>query len=249
MNFKKKLIAASIALASVSAFAEWDYYPVLDEHHGQVKLTTEYWYSGDEHSLAEFVEGRFTIVKGLEVSLKHLGYQFFDDPNDEAKENNGLTDITVGVKYSFNNIFSVFADAAIPTGSDDVSNETFSLSGGISWLLPISEQFGIGNEFKITRGFEHDDIKPGLVSTYGLEAYYSFKNGFTPFFGWAFTSQLTDTEYADGSEGGTTESNVSFWAGASYSVNPYLTFTLYEDIEYIGEAYLGGFIFNVSLNF
>ena len=195
------------------------------------------------------MEGRFTVVKGLEVSLKHLGYQFFDDPDDGADENSGFADLTVGLKYSFNNVFSVFADANIPTGSDDVSNETFALSGGISWLLPVSEQFGIGNEFKLTKGFEHDGITPGLVSTFGLEAYYSFKNGFTPFFGWAFTSQLTDTKNKDGSKSGTTDSNVSFWAGTSYAVAPFLTLTLYEDIEYAGAAYLGGFIFNAVFNF
>ncbi|WP_407444124.1 hypothetical protein [Fibrobacter sp.] len=248
MNFKK--IATVISLAAASSFAAWDYYNVPEEHHGEARVRAHYWYNGDFHSTDLDLNARFTVIKGLEVSVQGLGYQLFADPNDDTEKGNGLKDFTAGLKYAFNPNFFVFADANIPIGSDDVSNNTFSLKGGVQWVLPITEQFAIGNEFALSKGFEHDHITPGLTANYGFEFSYAFKSGFTPFTGWVYSSQLTDTKNADKTESGTGTSNVSFWAGASYTVIPKLTLTLFTDIEYgAAGAYNSGYIFQVTYGF
>ena len=42
MNINAKKIISVIALATVSSFAEWDYYTVLDEHQGQARIKANY---------------------------------------------------------------------------------------------------------------------------------------------------------------------------------------------------------------
>lgn len=75
MNINAKKIISVIALATVSSFAEWDYYTVLDEHQGQARIKANYWYNGDFHSTSFDLNARYTVVKGLELSLTGLGYQ------------------------------------------------------------------------------------------------------------------------------------------------------------------------------
>ena len=250
MNINAKKIIPVIALATVSSFAEWDYYTVLDEHQGQARIKANYWYNGDFHSTSFDLNARYTVVKGLELSLTGLGYQLFADPNDKTKEGDGFKDFSVGAKYAFNPNFSVFLDANIPAGKKEISSQEFSLKGGVQWFLPISEQFGIGNEFGLTVPFKHDGVQRGLVADYGFEFYYAFSSGVTPFTGFVFTSQLTDSKNEDKSESGTGASNISFWAGISYNVNKNVNLTLYTDIEYAAHgAYQSGYIFQTTFSF
>lgn len=251
MNFNVKKIAFAIALATASSFAAWDYYNIPEEHHGEARVRAHYWYNGDFHSTDFDVDARFTVVKGLEISLQNLGYQFFANDHDGASGNNGFKDITVGLKYAFDPNLYAFIDANIPTGADEVTNNEFSLKTGVQWHLPITEQFGIGNEFALTFPFNHDGGQHGgITADYGFEFYYAFKSGFTPFTGWVFTSQLTDGRDADKKKSGTGSSNVSFWAGSSYAVNKHVTLTLFTDIEYAAHgAYYSGYIFQTTFAF
>ena len=250
MNINAKKVISAIALATVSSFAEWDYYTVLDEHQGQARIKANYWYNGDFHSTSFDLNARYTVVKGLELSLTGLGYQLFADPNDKTKEGDGFKDFSVGTKYAFNPNFSVFLDANIPAGAKKVSSKEFSLKGGVQWFLPISEQFGIGNEFGLTIPFKHDGVQRGLVADYGFEFYYAFSSGITPFTGFVFTSQLTDSKNEDKSESGTGVSNISFWTGISYNVTKNVNLTLYTDVEYAAHgAYLSGYIFQTTFSF
>ena len=251
MNFNVKKIAFAIALATASSFAAWDYYNIPEEHHGEARVRAHYWYNGDFHSTDFDVDARFTVVKGLEISLQNLGYQFFANDHDGASGNNGFKDITVGLKYAFDPNLYAFIDANIPTGADEVTNNEFSLKTGVQWHLPITEQFGIGNEFALTFPFKHDGGQHGgITADYGFEFYYAFKSGFTPFTGWVFTSQLTDGRDADKKKSGTGSSNVSFWAGSSYAVNKHVILTLFTDIEYAAHgAYYSGYIFQTTFAF
>ena len=141
-------------------------------------------------------------------------------------------------------------DANIPAGKKEISSQEFSLKGGVQWFLPISEQFGIGNEFGLTVPFKHDGVQRGLVADYGFEFYYAFSSGVTPFTGFVFTSQLTDSKNEDKSESGTGASNISFWAGISYNVNKNVNLTLYTDVEYAAHgAYQSGYIFQTTFSF
>lgn len=250
MNFNVKKIASVIALATASSFAAWDYYNIPEEHHGEARVRAHYWYNEDFHSTDFDVDARFTVIKGLEISLQNLGYQFFANDQDKAKGNSGLKDITVGLKYAFDPNFYAFIDANIPTGAKKVTNDEFSLKTGVQWHLPITEQFGIGNEFALTIPFKHDNTTRGLVADYGFEFYYAFKSGFTPFTGWVYSSQLTDTKVKGEKASGTGSSNVSFWAGSSYTVNPHVTLILFTDIEYAAHgAYYSGYIFQTTFAF
>ena len=194
MNINVKKIISVIALATVSSFAEWDYYTVLDEHQGQARIKANYWYNGDFHSTSFDLNARYTVVKGLELSLTGLGYQLFADPNDKTKEGDGFKDFSVGAKYAFNPNFSIFLDANIPAGKKEISSQEFSLKGGVQWFLPISEQFGIGNEFGLTVPFKHDGVQRGLVADYGFEFYYAFSSGISPFTGFARTKTNPNPE-------------------------------------------------------
>ena len=105
MNFKK--IATVVSLAAASSFAAWDYYNVSEEHHGEARVRAHYWYNGDYHSTDFDLNARFTVIKGLEVSVQGLGYQLFADPNDDTEKGDGLKDFTAGLKYAFNPNFFV----------------------------------------------------------------------------------------------------------------------------------------------
>jgi hypothetical protein len=250
MNFNVKKIASVIALATASSFAAWDYYNIPEEHHGEARVRAHYWYNGDFHSTDFDVDARFTVIKGLEISLQNLGYQFFADDHDKASGNSGFKDITWGFKYAFDPNFYAFIDANFPTGAKKVTTNEFSLKTGVQWHLPITEQFGIGNEFALTIPFKHDNTTRGLVADYGFEFYYAFKSGFTPFTGWVYSSQLTDTKVKGEKASGTGSSNVSFWAGSSYTINPHVTLTLFTDIEYAAHgAYYSGYIFQTTFAF
>ena len=159
MNFNVKKIAFAIALATASSFAAWDYYNIPEEHHGEARVRAHYWYNGDFHSTDFDVDARFTVVKGLEISLQNLGYQFFANDHDGASGNNGFKDITVGLKYAFDPNLYAFIDANIPTGADEVTNNEFSLKTGVQWHLPITEQFGIGNEFALPAWRNHRRLR------------------------------------------------------------------------------------------
>lgn len=256
---KKSAIILSIAAAT--SFAEWDYYGVPEVGHGTVSLAGHYWYNGDYHSTDLDVNAFVGVFKNLGLSVQGLGYQFFGDPNDETEEGKGFKDLTVGLKYALGSNAGVFIDVGIPSGADEVTNDTWSVKGGFSWVIPVTEKLGIGNEFGLTIPFEHDGVNPGISANYGFEIYYNYESGFTPFFGFVFASQLTDTVVKTKEEPhpghviekreefGAGTSNISFWFGTTYQVNSHLSFSLYTDIEYAPAAYYSGYILKANYNF
>lgn len=238
--FKKIALAAALAVSA--SFATWDYYPVKDAGKASVKAGLYYDADDDWSQAGLKIGARFTVIKGLEISLQNFGYQFWGETDCSGCANggNGITDMTLGVRYEFAPMLTGFVDLNLPIGSDDYdgagtttpSNDEFSIYLGAQFSLPTGVKgFEFGVEGGAFWGFEHDNHERGLDLHVGAEARYEIPGvpGLAPYLGLQLKYRLTESEWENDDNGndygyddnGTTQLNL--WLGAQYAINPMIT--------------------------
>ncbi len=238
--FKK--IALVAAMAATASFATWDFYPVQDAGKASFKGGLYYDVDDDWSQAGIKVGGRFSIIKGLEISLQGLGYQFWGETDCKGCANggNGLIDMTIGARYEVAPMITAFIDFNLPIGSDDwdgpgtsiPSSDEFSIYAGAQFSLPTGVQgFEFGVEGGIFWGFENDNFERGLDIHVAGEARYEIPGvkGLAPYIGLQLKYRLTESEWENDhddhdygyDDNGSTQLNL--WLGAAYAIDPMIT--------------------------
>ncbi|MCK9183210.1 MAG: transporter [Fibrobacteraceae bacterium] len=215
-------IALTVALIAVSSFATWDYFPVLDAGKGTAKANMYYDWDGDWSQMGIGISARYTVAPNVELALMDLGYQFWNEEDCKgcADGGDGLRDLTFGLRYQIVPIFNVFLDANLPIGSDEVTNNEFSLYFGGQFSQKISPIFVLGTEGGFLWGFEHDKYERGLVLEIGAEGDFPIPStGFTPFVGLKLLYQLTESSSDGHDVGGDGDNDIQVSLGAKYDID------------------------------
>ncbi len=233
--FKKFILA--VALLAGASFATWDYYPIPDSSHGSFEAGLYY---DKDHNWSQAglkVEGRFTMIKSLEISFTSWGYQFWNEDDCAGCVNGGegLRDLTIGGRYQVAPMVTAFLDFNLPVGEDEYdgpgthapSNGEFSMYLGAQFSVPTKlKGFKFGTEGGFLWGFEYDDHERGLDLHLGAEAAYTIPNvGLTPYLGFLLKYRLSESEYYVKGEdkyhgyGDRKSRQFNLWLGASYAIN------------------------------
>lgn len=230
----KKLLAASLICASAS-FATWDYYPVPEANHGDVKVGWYYDWDGDWSQMGLTVGARYVLIQNLELALMGWGYQFWNETDCSgcAEGGDGLRDLTLGVRYQLAPEFNVFLDFNLPIGGDEVTSDEIAFYVGGQFSRGFTPDLNFGVEAAIDWGLEHDDYERGLDIVLGAEVGYSLANvaklPLTPYLGLEFKYRLTDSEWDEYDQDDSGENQINIWLGLEYALvdNMALAFELW----------------------
>lgn len=230
----KKLLAASLICASAS-FATWDYYPVPQANHGDVKVGWYYDWDGDWSQMGLTVGARYVLIQNLELALMGWGYQFWNETDCSgcAEGGDGLRDLTLGVRYQLAPEFNVFLDFNLPIGGDEVTSDEIAFYVGGQFSRGFTPDLNFGVEAAIDWGLEHDDYERGLDIVLGAEVGYSLANvaklPLTPYLGLEFKYRLTDSEWDEYDQDDSGENQINIWLGLEYALvdNMALAFELW----------------------
>ncbi|MCF0224133.1 MAG: transporter [Fibrobacter sp.] len=189
--FKK--IALASAIAASASFATWDYFPVLDNHSGQVEVGYVHTLQGDFSAGYLHAGARFTVIPNLELALG-IPYALFTD-YDGYDGPDGLMNMPIMVRYQFMPTMNAFLDLTLPTSDDELNNAGIGgLSGdgfGFYFGVQYSQNFGavnLGSElgfqmqtqgddkfsapYELHLGAEADFVLGGMVTPYvGIDLY------------------------------------------------------------------------------
>lgn len=239
--FKKFAIA--LAMATTASFATWDYYPVHDAGKASFKGGLYYDADDDWSQAGIKIGARFSVIKGLEISMQNFGYQFWGETDCHGCANggDGLTDMTLGARYEVAPMVTMFIDFNLPIGQDHwdgagtttPSSDEFSIYLGAQFSLPTGVKgLDFGVEGGLFWGFESDNHERGLDLHAGVEARYEIPTvkGLAPYVGLQLKYRLTESEWEDDRDGhdygyddnGTSQLN--FWFGAAFALDPMITF-------------------------
>lgn len=208
-------IAIATALLSLSSFAAWDRFPVLDAGKGQAKLGVIHWSSTDSdadgYSLSMALQGRYTVAPSIEISA-NIPYRLGkDDPT-------GLNRPIVGMRYWMPEGFGLYADASLPLGNDDVTLNNIGITVGGQFATNLDAAMAVAAEVSYTMELEKDKIDQGDVLALGGELDYNL-GSMTPWVGLDFY-MMGEGDYA----GFKTDSDnaAALSLGSSFTVTPEL---------------------------
>ncbi|MBR6125626.1 transporter [Candidatus Saccharibacteria bacterium] len=178
----KKIILAS-ALAAVSSFAAWDLFPVLENHKGQTRFTSNYTTYSDEgeqyHSLNLSLGSRYTIFPDLELALV-VPYHVFSYYGGNKLGTDGTGRIRLLTRYQFIPTMNVFADIYFP--NEYVRYEDpWCFIFGLQFSRKINQLFNFGSQLATetrTKG-DYDDIP--LATFAALELDFTVTENFAPY--------------------------------------------------------------------
>lgn len=175
-------IAITTALLSLSSFAAWDRFPVLDVGKGQAKLGVIHGSSTDSdakgYDLSMALQGRYTVAPSIEISA-NIPYRLGkDDPT-------GLKRPIVGMRYWMPTGIGLYADAALPLGNDDVTLNNIGITVGGQFATNLDAAMAVAAEVSYTVELEKDKVDDGDVLALGGELDYSLGN-MTPWVGLDF---------------------------------------------------------------
>ena len=234
-----KKIAFVTALAAATSFATWDKFPVLDNHQGNAEIGAGYETAGDGSSLGLFVQGRFTVLPGLELATQVPFTAFTHDDGDDTGED-GLNNVPLMVRYQFIPVMNAFVDVEFPVGDESVSDDGFGFHFGVQY----SQEFGpvnFGSELGFAVRTEGDDksAEPNDLNL-GVEAQFAL-GMVTPYVGVDLDMWIGESTY-DGKDVPGSDANgkvgVAPYVGATVEISE----MFYADVSAcigLGEDYYG----------
>lgn len=225
-----KKIALVAAVAASASFATYNFFPVGDANKGQIEIGDTYaWH--DHWSMNQVkINAKYNIMQNFELSLQNIGYQIWneDDRCDDTKscpDNDGFKALTVGARYQFMQILIGALDVQVPLNSEDVVGDydPFGLYAAIQYTQEFVPNLWFGSELGFDWKFEDEKFEEGLKMTIQAEIDYTIASiGLTPWFGLEFDKKLTENKI-DGHDAGGDDSQLTFWIGAGYDINPMFT--------------------------
>ena len=159
--FKKIFIAT--ALATVSSFATWDLFPVLENHKGEAKIGTAYTvyeYENKDYSILDVYAGlRSTIIPNLEIAF-NVPYRLFTHENGYDAEMDKIGNIVYSTRYQFIPIMNAFVDVFLPVGDDSYNeDEEWTFDIGLQFSTQFNTLLNLGSQLGFsyaTEGFDDD---------------------------------------------------------------------------------------------
>jgi len=129
----KKVLAAAL-LCTVSSFAAWDYFPVIEDGKGEAKIA--YYESrqgayGTSSGLSEF-KVRYSPMQNLELMSAH-------------GENH-----VIGVRYQIIPVLSAGADIGFP-----IAYAAWSFTPNVQFSMPLSSALTLGSNLELTINTEN----------------------------------------------------------------------------------------------
>lgn len=148
-------------------------------------------------------------MPNLELAVMGIGYQFGD--------NDGFRALTLGARYQFMPMLIAAADIALPLNSEDVvgTYDPFGIFAAIQYTQNFMPELALGSELGFSWLFEDEDFEQGLLMKLQAELDYTIASiGLTPWVGFEFDYQLTDSEAAGYDVDDSGNNEFSFWIGA-----------------------------------
>ena len=131
----------------------------------------------------------------------------------------------MGARYQFMPILIGALDIQLPLNSEDVVGDydPFGLYAAIQYTQEFVPNLWFGSELGFDWKFEDEKFEEGLKMTIQAEIDYTIASiGLTPWFGLEFDKKLTENKI-DGHDAGGDDSQLTFWIGAGYDINPMFT--------------------------
>ena len=190
MSMFKRIILAC-ALATVSSFATWDLFPVLENHKGQAGLGATYHtyeYNDVDYRYLDLHAGaRYTVIQDLELALS-IPYRAFVYIDDKNVENNEFGNLLFSTRYQFIPVMNVFADIYIPITHMD--EDIWGLDVGLQFSRRISQLINFGSQLGASLRTEYD-FSDGFFDVYGSACLrFAVTPQFTPYFGTSINFSL-----------------------------------------------------------
>jgi len=183
-------VAVAVLLVVSSSFASWDYFPPKDAGSGEAKLSFDYTMWGDFSFMNLAVGARYTIIDGLEASVKlPVPLSSCFDGNC-AEDYVGLSIPEIGVRYWLPMGVGFFADLLLPVDTRDGVEPDFDMVVGVQYSMEINEQLSFGSEVRLLNLINDFDMGLGI----GLELDYNLGMA-TPFLGIELPDLLAEGDF------------------------------------------------------
>jgi len=230
----KKVLAAAL-LCAVSSFATWDLFPAQEAGKGEAKLGYVYEMPADGFSGMGIGLGvRYSIIEGLEASAIVPYVISCSDDNDICKDQKGLAQPTIGVRYWLPMGLGIAVDATLPFGSKDLVGEEpqFLLDAGLQFSTKFTEELSFGSEAMFTvLNNKNKDFSNGVNLNLAVEVDYAV-GAVTPYLGLDLQQGLTKGDKAEADK---------MAMGLNVGVTYDITESMYAQVDYwmglVGDAY------------
>lgn len=216
-----KKIALAAAVAASSSFATYTFFPVGQANSGQVEAGVRYGWTDNTSDMNITLGAEYVIMQNLELSLTDLGYQLWDECDDDCPDSDGIKAMTIGARYQFMPILIAALDVNIPLNSEDAVGpyDPFGLYAAIQYTQEFMPGLAFGSEAGISYKFEDNNRTEGLGLKIQAELDYTIASiGLTPWIGASFDVRLSDVEEGP-AEYGSGDSAFRLWIGAGYPIN------------------------------
>ncbi len=237
--FKKVALAA--AIAATASFATYNYFPVLDNHKGQVTIGEADVFQDKSTVGILYVKGRYTVIPNLELGLD-IPFVVVNYWDGDDTEHTGLDNITLMGRYQFMPTMNAFLDFALPTCNDDIcgDDDHFTFHFGAQY----SQKFGMidfGSELGLaleTKG--KDKATPPWTLNLGLEGDFLVSQMFVPYVGLDLGMLLGKytNDGEDGDKSYTGKFGIAPFLGANINFNQMFTLGLGLNFLVGGKDYL-----------
>lgn len=236
-------IAIATTLLSLSSFAAWDRFPVLDAGKGQAKVGVAHISSTDSdatgYDLAMALQGRYTVAPSIEIAALVPYRLGKEDPT-------GLYRPVLSMRYWMPTGIGLYADASLPLGNDDVTWNNIGITVGGQLATNLDAAMAVAAEVSYTMEMEKDQIDQGDVLALGGELDYNLGN-MTPWVGLDFY-MMGEGDYAGFETDSDNAATLSL--GSSFTVTPELAVD--ASVGYGLSGYMEKYLFleaNVAFNF
>ena len=222
-----KKLALAAAVAATSSFATYTYFPVGENHTGQVEAGIMYLAPDDASVMQIVVGGEYVVIPNLAIGLTGVGYQLWaesDDCDDDCPDSDGLKALTLGARYWFLPNVGVALDVSLPLNGEHTLSapdyDPIGFYGAVQFSQAFMPELILGAEAGSSYKLEDEKTSEGLGLKVQAELDYVISSiGLVPWFGASFDMRISDVEY-DGHDGyGSGDNTVLIWVGASYSIN------------------------------
>ncbi len=190
----KKVLMAALA-CTVSTFAAWDKFPVIEHNKGEAKI---YWETGSQASTALYgEEGTFGFYGIRFAPIKNLEFAAY------GKGIATTNDYTLGLRYQIISLISAGVDVSFP-----LPGAFWSFTPNFQFSIPLTKELTLGSNFEMTiktegkyenspSGYEKET--QGIDAAAGVELDFAINEKNTVWISVDLEKGLTKTEQ-DGEE-------------------------------------------------
>jgi len=214
---------AAVALMAGTAAASWDYFPPKDAGSGEAKLGFEFGMPMEKvTTMALSVGARYSIIDGLEASLKLPVPLMLSFDGESVDDYAGLSVPVIGVRYWLPMGLGFFLDAYLPVDTREDLEPAMMFGVGVQYSMDFTDELSFGSELGLLITLPKDDYTKGMDLGIGLELGYNL-GMVTPYLGLDMIVGLTDDSFDGKSlEETKTEFGLGLEIGASFAINEML---------------------------